>query len=364
MEWKRSAAAAVVLLGCAVAARADGPTTQPVTTRAATTRPGAVEFLAGDAARAAIVDDHLDPYFDRLRPAEMSMKTASPITGDTPEQQHAEVRRRYRAGVREFTADERAALTYFVDKIRPALVRDYPVFGGQPFRFLKVADTIEGGMPHTRGDQIVMPEGVLAGFVAMRSGGDRATPGAVSLLVHEQTHVLQRLHPDLFVPLYTGVYGFVRAERIEPNADLDARQLINPDGTVCDWVLPMVEGGKAATVLPLIAFENDHPRQMVRDMNVYAVTLEPTGKPGEYKVAVDADGKPVVRPLNGVGPYTAVAGRGGDNYHPNEIAADAFSRLVVTDELLSGAVRDPARAAKLEARNKPVRDWAKAAFRG
>ena len=328
-----------------------------------TTRPATVEFLAGDAARDAIVDDHLDPYFDRLRPTEMSMKTGEPITGDTPAAQRAECVKRYRAAVRDFTDDEKQALTFFVEKVRPALARDYPVFGDQPFSFVKVADTLEGGMPHTRGPHVVMPEDVLANFGRMRRlGGDRATPGVVGLLVHEQTHVLQRLHPDLFEPLYTKTYGFVRAKRIDPGPWLDARQLVNPDGTVCDWVLPVTEHGKRTVILPLVAFEDDHPTSMRGGMGTIAVTMEPTGTDGEYRPAANADGTPVVRPLDGVAAYTAVAGRGGDNYHPNEIAADAFSRLIVVDHLIDKSKLPADRAAKLEATVKPTRDWARAAF--
>ena len=355
-----SPAATVLLMLTAVgsAVAAPPPTTMP------TTQPAAVEFLAGDAARDAIVDDRLDPYFDRLRPAEMSMKTGEPIAGDTAEARRAECVKRYRAATRDFTDDEKQTLTYFVEKVRPALARDYPVFGDQPFSFIKVADTLEGGMPHTRGDHIVMPEGVLTEFAAMREAGDRATPGAVGLLVHEQTHVLQRLHPELFEPLYTKVYGFVRAKRIEPSPWLDARQLVNPDGTVCDWVLPVTEHGRAATLLPLVAFDTDRPRTMRGDMGTIAVTLEPTGTDGEYRAVAGAGGDPVVRPLDGVTAYTAVAGRGGDNYHPNEIAADAFSRLVVADDLIDKSKLPAARAAKLEAAVKPTRDWARTAFAG
>ena len=67
--------ATVLLL--AAAARA-----QPATAPAIS-----VTFLDPDAARAAIVDDSADPYFDKLTAAEMSAKTPEPITGDTREEQ-------------------------------------------------------------------------------------------------------------------------------------------------------------------------------------------------------------------------------------------------------------------------------------
>ena len=62
----------------------DAPATQPVN----------IEFLDGDAGKAAIIDDSLDPYFSRLEEHEMTAKTASPITGDTHEAKIAECKKR------------------------------------------------------------------------------------------------------------------------------------------------------------------------------------------------------------------------------------------------------------------------------
>ena len=349
---------AIVVLAVTRAGSAAGPTTGPAT---------AVECLSGDAARAALVDDALEPYFATMTPAEAAAKTGARLKSATPAEQLAEIKARYQAGVRDFTDAQRAALAAYAGHLAPPLVRDYPVFGRQPWSFITTVDTLEGGMPYTRGTHIILPQRVLAQLTMMlQRAGDRALSGAASLLVHEQTHVVERLHPDLFAPLFTGTYHFVHAKRVEPNAWLTARQLENPDGVRCDWVFPIEHDGQTTYVLPLLAFDTPEPADVSGSMGTIAVDVEPAGADGAFRPVAGPDGVPRTRPLSAVTDYTAVAGRGGNNYHPNEIAADAFAQLAAVDEYLDPAARAKLvatdRGARLERQNAPVRTWAKAAF--
>jgi hypothetical protein len=321
------------------------------------------EFLEGSAARAAIIDDSADPYFCRLEDHEMTAKTGEPITGKTHEAKLAECKLRYQAAVRDFTAEDIATLSWLVGKIQPPLVRDYPVFGNTPWSFIKIADTLEGGMPHTRGGHIILPEGVISRLTLFRNHlGDRSLPAGAMLLIHEQTHVLEREHPKLFEPFYTGTLHFIHAKRIASNQWIRDRQLVNPDGTVCDWVFPLTENGQARFVLPLIAFNEPNPTSLRGDIGTIAVTVEPDGD--GFKPVLDGNGNPVVRPLNDVPEYLRGTGAERNNYHPNEITADRFAELVVIDDLIDKAqlASDPDRSAKMEAKLKPTRDWASKAF--
>jgi hypothetical protein len=328
------------------------------------TQPAGIEFLSGQAAKDAIIDDSADPYFSKLEEHEMTAKTSSPITGTTHADKIAECKKRYQAATTDFTDDEKATLTFFIEKIQGPLKRDYPVFGNTPWSFIKVKDTLEGGMPHTRGGHIVMPAGVLADFVKYKKRmGANAIPAAASLLIHEQTHVLERQHPDLFQPLFTDTLHFIHAGKIESNPWLTDRQLINPDGTVCDWIYPLTENGKPSYMLPLIAFDDPNPTDLRHGIGMIAVTMEKT--PDGFKPAIGTDGNPVVRPLSDVTQYMQGPGSESDNYHPNEIAADRFAELVVVDDLWSDQTRKKVlkiNGEKLDARLKPTRDWAATAF--
>jgi hypothetical protein len=343
-----------LVIGLSSFSLGDVPSTQPVLP---------AEFLEGAAGRAAIIDDSGDPYFSKLEEHEMSAKTGEPITGDTHDGKLAECKRRYQAAVIDFTDEEKQMLGWLVSKIQPPLVRGYPVFGLTPWSFIKVADTLEGGMPHTRGGHIVMPAGVLSRFTMFRKRlGDRSLVAGAGLLIHEQTHVVEREHPELFEPFFVSTLHFIHAKSIAPNDWLRDRQLINPDGTVCDWVYPLTGGGQKSYILPLIAFGKPDPTDMRSAMGTIAVTVEPVGD--GFKAVLGADGNPIVHRLDDVEEYRQGPGAERDNYHPNEIMADRFSQLIVVDDLIDKTqlASDPARSAKMESQLKPTRDWAAKAF--
>ena len=108
------------------------------------------DFLAGDA-----------PYFNQLQPLEMACKTGLALPAGTLDQKRAASKERYRAAVREFTMEEQTALNAATKTIDEAIIKDYPLYVSTPWRFLKMAGNIEGGMPHTRGPFIVLFERYL-----------------------------------------------------------------------------------------------------------------------------------------------------------------------------------------------------------
>ena len=163
-------------------------------------RPVPAAFLDETAARAAIVDDSLAPYFIQFQPMEMSAKTGSPIPKGSIEQQRAETRKRYQAGVRAFTTAETDVIRRTLNRIQPVLAKEYPLVAATPWRFMKLSDSIEGGLPHTRGRHIVLSERILHAIVqnAALPPERMADLFVIDVLVHEQIHVVQRLHPGLF----------------------------------------------------------------------------------------------------------------------------------------------------------------------
>jgi hypothetical protein len=54
-----------------------------------------------------------------------------------------------------------------------------------------------------------------------------------SFLLHEQTHVLQRETPQLFVGLYTDVFGLHQAKVPLPDS-VRARSIIDPDAPIAE----------------------------------------------------------------------------------------------------------------------------------
>ncbi len=311
----------LIAVGCDAAAAADqGPD---------------ITFLAGEQARAAIIDESVEPYFSLLQAREMSAKTGAAIDGDTLEAQRTACRQRYQSAVRDFSAEDQAGLRRTIAAVQPYLMGHYPVFAAEPWRFIKVARSIEGGMPHTRGRCIVLSDTVMPEFTA--GGAGPVDPEGTMLLVHEQTHVLQRLHAGLFVPLFTESWGMVRmAQAPEMPAELLQRQLVNPDGISCVWAFPVVEDGKARLIQPevLLGGKRAVPR-MPDDFAVVALAVEKRGDAYAYQLG--ADGHPQAVPLPSLPAYGDAFLPSDENFHPNEICAELFSLMVVRGLLgLSG----------------------------
>ena len=290
-----------------------------------------IAFLTVEQARAAIVDESVEPYFSLLQPQEMSTKTGAAITGATLAEQRDVCRKRYQAAVGGFSAAEQAGLTGVVAAVQPFLVEHYPRFAAEPWRFIKLGSALEGGMPHTRGHCIVLSDAVMP--MLLGGGKPGANPVGIMLLVHEQTHVVQRLHPELFAPLYTEAWGLVRMAKAPAPVDgLLAHQLVNPDGIACVWAFPVDTGGWDELVQPQVILGSDAevPR-MPQDFAVVALTVERRGD--AYAYVLDEQGRPRSRPLAQVAAYIDAFAPSEENFHPNEICAELFSRQVVLDLL-------------------------------
>jgi hypothetical protein len=303
-----------------------------------------ITFLTAEQARTAIVDDSLDPYFEKLQPMEMSAKTGRAITGKTLAEQRAECRRRYQAEVRDFTMEEKETLRSLVEQLSPALRKDYPLFAETPWSFLKVSHRVEGGLPHTRGKHIVLPEGFCLRLVAqMRNDPHGGNSWVCNLLVHEQMHVFQRLHPGVLDDLYTKVWGFERAEDIQGCPWLTSHHVVNPDGADCCWVFPIRNGEGTNYIWPLVIFrEGEGLKRMPRDFRMVAIELDKTEK--GFRVRVDEDGKPVFRNLLRVPEYRKAFAPSRNIYHPHEASADMFAMIVLSDaSILEGGPPDSRR---------------------
>jgi hypothetical protein len=317
----------------------------------------AITFLSGDAARAAIVDESVEPYFKLLQPIEMVAKTGgAALTATTLDAQREETRRRYRSDVADFTPEEQAQLRGFVERIYPTLAKGYPKFAAEPWSFIKIT-RVEGNLPHTRGHSIVLSSAFIAHLPKpQKQPNPLDLPRAASILVHEQAHVFERTHPKLMPSLYTEVFGFLRATNIKSDPTLDARQIVNPDGVDLGWVKPVEKNGATRYLWPRVLFGGESPTpRMPFDFQMVAVELEKTPEGFAVKFA---DGKPVTTPLQSERGYGDKLPPSNSIYHPNEIAADAFAMVIVLD-LMPNDPNPPAPESleHMKAQLAPSREW-------
>lgn len=299
----------------------------------------AITFLGGDAARDAIVDESIEPYFSLLCHHEMEVKSGVTIEGETLEEQQAFFAQHYADNVRDFTEEEQEAVANIVGLAAGLASWDFPRFSTHPWVFIKVTSAVEQGLPHTRGNAIVLPEGVVSMIVDARAGDheDRdAIHGfimaMVGLMLHEQVHVLQRLNPEPFKAFYTEHWGLVHVEAIEYGDELSAMQLINPDGVDTRWVQYVGTPRDARYLQPNIVIQRFENRQshMPHDFLQVAIELS-MHDDGVWRPVLDADGKPVYTPLHQEAGYTAQYSPSGNIYHPNESFADLFAKLILNE---------------------------------
>ena len=301
------------------AARADGPAAAPT-----------VEFLQGDAAKKAIAEEAQEPYFSLLQPLEMTAKMKEAVEGADLAAQREDCRRHYAAHVVEWSAEETAAVKAAVGRLHAAWATEFPVLARTPWSFIAVADVVEAGLPHTRDSHVVLPQAHLNEFarIAKKPMGDEPL-SVLGLLAHEQAHVLQRRLPEAFAALYAS-WGFVHAKTVASHPWLDRQRATNPDGVDLRWVFPLKDGDTTTWIQPLAIFaEGESPPDFQRDIRAVAVTLDKTGD-DTFVPKVDGD-KPVMRDLGELAAYQNLWGPFDETFHPNEIFANLFARMVLKD---------------------------------
>ncbi|HVN98953.1 MAG TPA: hypothetical protein VMT49_02825 [Steroidobacteraceae bacterium] len=285
-----------------------------------------VRFLSSAEASAALTGGNERSYYAQLQMAEMRAKTGLEFNGLSLEAARDAARKAYGAATRDFSDDERAALRDAVESMQPVLAAKAPLYARTPWCFIKVGAAIEGGLPHTRGRCIVLAESVVASLAQAHAKAkfDHAS-GVWLLLLHEQSHVLQRQHPALFATLYTQVFGFRKAALVPPDW-LRERRVINPDAPAVEWIYPLGAGAARHWIVPDIELSSlEHPR-MPEDFKIVALGVHEARH--NHWVVDDAIMPAAQTDLESVAGYVDAFPVKGEAFHPNEIAAQMLAELI------------------------------------
>ena len=292
-----------------------------------------IHFQSRDEARAELSEGAALDYFGRLQLGEMRAKTGLPLQNLTLAEAREQTRKAYGAAVEEFTPAEQDALRDAIVHMQPMLQTKAPLYARTPWSFIKVGDRIEGGLPHTRGDSIVLADAVLVAMTSAHSRHAFDQPsGFWNLLLHEQTHVLQRHHPALFAELYAASFGF-RQVQIPSLPEWVARsRVVNPDAPDVDWAFSIDAGQTQRWYLPDILLSTlEHP-VMPADFQVVALPIELKAGDAIYlDQALPAH--PVA--LGSLPGFVARFPLHDEMFHPNEIAAGLLAALLSGDGIRS-----------------------------
>jgi hypothetical protein len=315
-------AAATLLGGVARAAHAADGTATP-----------AIRFLTRDEGVAAIGVGATDAYYDSMGMQEVRARVPSLPANATLAEARVAVREFESTAVLSFTDDETAALRGVVERMQPRLARRAPLYARTPWSFIKLADRSEGGMPHTRGPHIAIPAAVAEAYAKRHrelqaQGKIASSTFGASLLVHEQTHVLERAMPALFEPLFTEVFGFTRMTPAPSTPWLDAHAVHNPDGPDACWAFPLEKVGGSGWVMPDVTLPDIAHPKMPDNFQSVAVDVEKTAS--GWRV-LEADGRPRMRELDRLPGYHAHFPWPDEDFHPHEIAAVMLSHWILQD---------------------------------
>ncbi len=294
-----------------------------------------IECLSQQEAQRAILDDSYGSYFSRLQPREIATLTGSTVDCDELRLCQDEARRRFADAVLPFTQREAESVTWFAERLGELLGDDFALFRKHPWRFLKVRDTLAAGFSHTRATYIIFSQRTVERIVTARNDPNEVTALRTMgpLFVHEQMHVLERLFPSRFVPLFEKTFGFQQA-KVDAHRWLDERQISNPDALDLNWVVSTrPKPGEEPSLFWLRTLLRDGPEipQMGRDFLPVAVRLAPAGD--RFQVAVDADDRPRTMPISSLSEYVARMPIENGLDHPNEVAAYLFQHVLMKEYL-------------------------------
>ena len=323
--------AAMALVGASTLARAATEAISQTTTTTATSSPPRITFMSREAGAAALA--HGDAYYASMDLLESRARTKSPLTGLSLADARIAVRDYDAAAVLPFTDEQRTAIGGVIERMQPLLAVRAPLYARTPWSFIQLDDRAEGGMPHTRGPHIVMPKAFVDGAVKMHrelsASGKLATSSrGRSILVHEQTHVLERMSPARFEPLFTDVFGFTRMTPAPTTPWLDAHTGVNPDGPDVVWAFALDKIGGQGWIMPDVLFPDLPVPRMPQDFEVIAIEVARTA--GGWKI-VEEMGQPKRRDLDKIPGYDAHFPFPDEDFHPTEIAAVALSHWILQD---------------------------------
>lgn len=270
----------------------------------------ATEFVFASAAEGGRILAARDGFFEAMAPAEMRLRSVR--LGRTTSE---ELRAQYRAGALEWNGAERRAWQASLDRLGPRLAAWSALL---PHRVLlvRVRGSVEDGIPHTRGNAIVLPVGIGRGRAEWRD----------FILAHEIFHILSRAQAARHDSLYA-LIGF-RPCRFALPAELRARRITNPDAPEERHYVQL--GGERGAYVPL---------QLARPVEAPPPALAESLQ--FLLLGVDvADGTCTARRRRGRGRWELVAPSAlpalfaviGPNTdylaHPEELMADNFALLL------------------------------------
>lgn len=255
-----------------------------------------------------------DNYFNRMAPAEIAIR----MNSTTADKTASDLRALYQNNVLAWTEAEKAQITALVAKNQAKLDQINHLLPAE-VTFIKVNDKVEGGLPHTRANAIVLPM--------------NGKPLSETLFYHELFHVLSRQQKTEHDSLYN-LIGFKPCAFIG-NEEVKAMALTNPDVPAESYYLPSEIDGQPSAIMTFLYAA--HPAYNPEIQGGFGGhfgfgLLKVIANDNQCTIDADKNGKAQILSPGSVPAFFTAIGK-NTNYiiHPEEVLADNFV-FVMTDK--------------------------------
>lgn len=273
----------------------------------------AVEFKFADAEKAKEILLSQDQYFNSLSPAEIAIRTGS----ETADKTAADLKAQYEANITDWAPEDIAQFEAIIAENQASIDRIAHLLPDTIY-FIRGNNKLEGGLPHTQGNAIIIQDNVEA--------------LSASLFFHETFHVLTRHNADKHADLY-GLLGFKACELDEP-ASMAATHLTNPDEPpVLDYYVTLPSEDGEIQIMPYLyaafpAFNPEVEGGFPGHFGFGLMQLEVNG--GACAPMFNEEGSPVLlNPGETPAFFEAIGRNTGYIIHVEETLADNFTFLLL-----------------------------------
>ncbi len=268
---------------------------------------GATTYTFADIKRGQEILTADDNYMNRMSAAEIAIRTSS-VTADKTVQ---DLKALYSANILEWTEAEKAQITALIAANKDRLAAIQHLLPAE-VTFIKVNNKVEGGLPHTRANGIILP----------------VTGKALSekLFYHELFHILTRAQKNNHHSLYN-LIGFMPCD-FTANEQISAMTLTNPDVPATGYYLPVSIDGMPSAIMTFLhaarpAFDPSIERGFGGHFGFGL--LKVTTSDGKCAMDPDAAGKAQILNPASVEDFFAAIGKNTDYIiHPEEVLAENF----------------------------------------
>lgn len=174
------------------------------------------------------------------------------------------------------------------------------------WRFIKISNKIDKGMPFTVDKYIFLCDELLNNF-----DKNKINKGFIDTLIHEKIHIIQRFDQKKFNEFYKNNLNILYNNDLFITEYWKKKHLKNPDGLDINWIYKY----NNSYYLPLLIFQNDNVEQVIIKLNKKLQTTKDFVNIRKF-------------PLFNNIPYNI------SPYHPNELAAYILPKIILKNDSL------------------------------